>query len=235
MDNIIHPNPQPSELTHTAAQDLQRALLQAPGVHCPDEAERPFAEDRVTVAEDPQAQITYPWNPADPAADAFFDRTERDADLDAELAAELVVRAKGFFAQVDQLWAQVAPDVAVDAVDSPLHSQLMQKFAQRMPSHLLAAIAQQAQTVVASSLSLADQLVNCVEDVLPTFAVEDLQVLARPLAYAMRGEADTNPWDTLLSNVRPVKWETLSEIEQARVSLAIARYALAELEQSTEG
>ncbi len=110
----------------------------------------------------------------------------------------------------------------------------MQKFALRMPENLLAAIAQQAQSVVSSSLSLADQLVHCVEDVLPTFAAEDLQVLARPLAFAMRGEAEVKPWEAVLQNARPVSWEALSEIEQARISLAIARYAIAEFDPTSQ-
>ncbi|MCY7276196.1 MAG: hypothetical protein LH702_21280, partial [Phormidesmis sp. CAN_BIN44] len=104
---------------------------------------------------------------------------------------------------------------------------LAQKFAS-VPQTLLAAIARQAQKVVETSNSLADQLVQCVQDVLPTWADDDLQVLARPLAYAMRSDG-ADVVDATVNSVRPIAWNDLSETEQARMSLAIARYAIDQL------
>jgi hypothetical protein len=75
--------------------------------------------------------------------------------------------------------------------------------------------------------SLADQMVECVLDILPQWAEEDLQVLARPLAYAMR-DIDSEGVELVTETKRP--WAQLSEIEQARVSLAVARYAISQLE-----
>ncbi len=239
MENIIPqtPSQQASQnvLESAVQQELQRALIAAAGVHCAygqnAESENPvgspaLAADRVSVDENPQDTIAYPWNPADPAAESFFEQAEQESVFAGWSDAEIATRATAFFAQVDQLWA---PAAFATPVAASLQSKLAQKFAQQVPENLLAVIAQQAQAVVASSLSIADQLVHCVETVLPSFAVEDLQVLARPLAYAMRGDADATPWDTLLNNVRPIQWDALSEIEQARISLAIARYAIAEL------
>ena len=69
-------------------------------------------------------------------------------------------------------------------------------------------------------------MVECVLDILPQWDEEDLQVLARPLAYAMR-DVDSEGVELVVATKRP--WAQLSEIEQARVSLAVARYAISEL------
>ena len=74
--------------------------------------------------------------------------------------------------------------------------------------------------------SLADQMVECVLDILPQWDEEDLQVLARPLAYAMR-DADPEGVELVMATQR--LWAELSEIEQARVGLAVARYAISQL------
>jgi hypothetical protein len=64
-----------------------------------------------------------------------------------------------------------------------------------------------------------------VQDCLPSWGEEDLQVLARPFAYAMRG-SETEMLEVALRSVRCAEWADLSSIEQARLSLALARYAL---------
>jgi hypothetical protein len=38
----------------------------------------------------------------------------------------------------------------------------------------------------------------------------------------------------MLGNITPEKWATLSEVQQAKVSLAIARYALEQLQADEE-
>ena len=69
-------------------------------------------------------------------------------------------------------------------------------------------------------------MVECVLDILPQWDEEDLQVLARPLAYAMR-EADSEGVELVTTSRKP--WTELSEIEQAIVGLAVARYAISQL------
>jgi hypothetical protein len=95
---------------------------------------------------------------------------------------------------------------------------------------LLGAIATQAHQVLSTSQSLADQLVQCVQNILPDLAEEDLYVLARPLAYTMRNGESHCAVDSTLEKIRTVAWEELSEVEQARLSLAVARCALLEIE-----
>lgn len=163
----------------------------------------------VEVAEIPDNTIAYPWNPADPDAESFFNTLEQQFSIDTLSDAEISDRADAFFSHLDSLFA--APT---------LESSLAQKFA-TVPQSILNAIALQAQKLANSSATLADQLVQCVQEALPQWAEEDLQVLARPLAYSMRGEEQT---------VKATDWSKLSETEQAKLTLAIARHALNEVQ-----
>jgi hypothetical protein len=48
----------------------------------------------------------------------------------------------------------------------------------------------------------------------------------------MRG-GETERLESTLNTATAVQWQDLSDLEQARMGLAIARYALAELEQNS--
>lgn len=169
----------------------------------------------IEVAETPTSKISYPWNPSDPSAESFLLELEQEFLLDTWDDSEVAQRSQSFFSHLDSLWST-----------TDLQTTLAQKFA-LVPHVLLAAIARQAQKVVETSNSLADQLIECVQDVLPTWAEDDLQVLARPFAYAMRGESAVV--DATVNSIEAIPWADLSETEQARMSLAIARYAINQL------
>lgn len=195
-----------------AEHDLLDALLKAEGVIW-------NSANEFEVLEEPKSKISYPWNPANPASEAFFNTLEQEFALEMS-EQDVAQRSQAFFHQVDQLFSATT-----------LQTSLAHKFA-TVPQDLLNAIARHAQQVAQTSVALADQLVQCVQAVLPEWAEDDLQVLARPLAYAMRGD-DNNVVDSALNNIRPVAWEELSETEQARLSLAIARYALGKIEDGS--
>ncbi|BAY53345.1 hypothetical protein Q2T42_12335 [Leptolyngbya boryana CZ1] len=163
----------------------------------------------VEIAEVSQSKIAYPWNPADAEAESFFNALDQKFSLDALPESELNDRADAFFSHLDTLFA--APT---------LEASLAQKFA-TVPQAILNMIARQAEKLANSSASLADQLVLCVQEALPQWAEDDLHVLARPLAYSMRGEEQS---------VKSTDWAKLSETEQARLTLAIAQYALKEIQ-----
>ncbi|MCY6488763.1 hypothetical protein [Leptolyngbya sp. GGD] len=163
----------------------------------------------VEIAEVSQSKIAYPWNPADAEAESFFNALDQKFSLDALPESELNDRADAFFSHLDTLFA--APT---------LEASLAQKFA-TVPQAILNTIARQAEKLANSSASLADQLVLCVQEALPQWAEDDLHVLARPLAYSMRGEEQS---------VKSTDWAKLSETEQARLTLAIAQYALKEIQ-----
>ena len=197
-------------------QDFANALLQTDDVTLRWNPNNSIDTVEIEVAETPTSTISYPWNPTDPDAESFLLELEREFSLDDWDDSEVALRSSAFFNQLDGLWA---------ATD--LKTTLAQKFAS-VPQTLLATIARQAQKVVETSNSLADQLVQCVQEALPTWADDDLQVLARPLAYAMRSDG-ADVVDATVNSVRRIEWSDLSETEQARMSLAIARYAIDQL------
>ncbi len=162
-----------------------------------------------------QTDVAYPWNPAQLESESYLTGLEEEFALsDSFSDSDIAQKSQVLFAQLEQVWLTAA-----------LQKSLREKFA-RVPQDFLARIAQSVQNATVKYQSLADQMVECVLDILPQWAEEDLQVLARPLAYAMR-EVDSEGAQLVMATRRP--WAQLSEIEQARVSLAVARYAISQL------
>lgn len=218
------------ELEAVSEQDLWDALLRNEGITIDWQDEQSLTEEKVQVSENPKAQVRYPWNLADPDAEAFFTDSDTPSIFAGWQEEEIANRSQSFFDRLGQVWAPVS-----------LQSRLVERFSARIPQSLLSAIAQQAQAALSNtqkalntSLSVADQLseqlVQCVQGITPTLAVEDLYVLARPLAYQMRNGGLQDAIDTTLSQVPQAEWEDLSEMQRARLSLAVARVAISELQ-----
>ena len=162
-----------------------------------------------------QTDVAYPWNPAQLESESYLTALDQEFALsDTFSDSDIAQKSQVLFAQLEQVW-----------LTTDLQKSLREKFA-RVPQDFLARIAQSVQNATVKYQSLADQMVECVLDILPQWAEEDLQVLARPLAYAMR-EVDSEGAQLVMAARRP--WAQLSEIEQARVSLAVARYAISQL------
>ncbi|OUL34519.1 hypothetical protein [Nostoc sp. 106C] len=177
---------------------------------------------------------SYPWNPADAESEAYFDQLEQQFHSDDLWAEEEITRrSQDFYSQLDALWPETA-----NASDSKTHSSRMMMenlqealqaaFASAVPQGWLNRIAQKATEIFISQQSIGEQLVQCVQDVLPTWGAEDLLVLARPYAYAMRSGEPQNP-QAVMTKFGNREWTALSEVEQAKVSLAISYYALTQL------
>jgi hypothetical protein len=160
----------------------------------------------------------YPWNGA--TADQYFDQLEA-ATPELEISE---AEANRFFSRLDALWnrAEVQAGAKAAPVNVASFAQLLASRCVSIPQGALQSIAQQANALVDSQLSALDQLVQCVQGVLPQWDVEDLQVIARPYAYAMRSQEPKLPEN--------VEWESLSEVEQGRLAMAIANWIMAELE-----
>lgn len=165
--------------------------------------------------------LTYPWDPEIPESQAYFDALEDRLPLSDLLTdVELNSASQKFYSQTDQVWSVIDTQNA-----------LFEKFARFAPKILLNKLGAIAVNVVdqvnrfGSTLSLSDQLVHCVSEVLPGWDLEDLEVMARPLAYSMRGDQN-DPVENTLATLQPVPWPDLSESEQVRLSLAIALYAI---------
>jgi hypothetical protein len=131
-----------------------------------------------------------------------------------EMEEELSAKAALFFAKLHQQWETLPT----------LGQKLIQKFGATIPHDWLQSIAHQAQEFVTAELSGVEELVNCVQPLLAQWSNQDLQVFARPIAVAMRGQSPE-----LLENIPA--WENLSPVQQARYTLAIAHYALGELKK----
>jgi hypothetical protein len=166
----------------------------------------------------------YPWNPAETEAEAYFAELEGGFLLsDWQEEEEIRSASEALFNQLHQCWPS-----PVLVADDTLQESLFQRFAASMPEAWLEAIAHKAQQLFPTNLSLADQLVQCVKPLLPNWAEDDLLVMARPLAYAMRGTAES-AGEGIPGGVRPAGWNELSQIEQVRLSLAVAHSALVQL------
>ncbi len=198
------------QLAEPAEADLFNALADSDDVRW--ELRHPIDESIVEVMERPSSKISYPWNPANPNSEAYFQQLDADSLLNSFAPNELDRQAHDFFNGLDQLW------------EKSLQTTLTRKFS-TVPQAILAQIAQQASQVAQTSNSLIDQLAECVQAALPQWNLEDLQVLARPMAYAMRGEQPE-----AIAPSATKDWATLSATEQAKLSLTIARYALSQLE-----
>jgi hypothetical protein len=183
---------------------------------------------------------TYPWNPADEQSEEYFHHLEEQFLLQDVLEEELTTRSEDFYNHLEALWTSHAVPYN-HTTDSNIVIQLQETLQSRLatgvPKQWLKAIAQKAadicttQQLMADKLAdkLADTLVECVQSVLPGWRSEDLLVLARPYAYAMRSSESQKTAETVLNRIDEHEWKNLSEIEQARVSMAIAYYALQQL------
>lgn len=196
----------------------------------------PMELELLAVLLEPE-DATYPWNPADDESETYFDDLERQFAMEDVLDEELTTRAQTFYDKLDTLWSEVEHYSyykcnTIRLVLDHLQENLPKAFASRLPQNWLNAIATKAAEMFASQhSSLSEQLAQCVQSVLPTWETEDLLILARPYAYTMRSrEAQT--LTSVINSVENQEWNTLSEVEQAKISVAIAYYALRQINDS---
>ena len=152
----------------------------------------------------------YPWSPSESAE--YFNQSAGD-----ELALSDQEARSGWqalSAQLDTIWGGSAS----------VQEALAQRFARRLSQDVIEQIAAKANQVVNTGRPLAEQLIACVRDTLTGWDEADLQVMARPLAHAMRGQEEI--LESTIDSVRDIEWEALSPMEQARISLAAARWAV---------
>jgi len=179
---------------------------------------------------------TYPWNPADPESEAYFVEQEQQFLMQELLDEELEVRSQAFYSQLDTLWANVessqySQDITTAQQTSELIETLRSGFASCLPTNLLDTIARNAVAIFNRQQVKVEQMVRCVQEVLPAWDEDDLFVLARPYAFAMRSKTpNCDKLESVLGSVGNRDWSSLPAIEQARISLAIAQYALEQLE-----
>lgn len=214
-----------------AEKEFWEALVLAEGVQVEWQSDSFPSEASFQVADEPQAKISYPWNPLSAELEEFLTAPASTSIFDGLSEDEVMKRSHTFFGRLEQLWPT-----------ANLQTVLTNRFAARVPQDLLHTIAQKVQDVFSeaqqavsdASNGLADQLVQCVRDLTPSLAEEDFYVLVRPLAVQMRNGGLSATVDSYIAQIPTLEWEKLSDIQRARLGLAIARFAMSELQSNSD-
>lgn len=171
---------------------------------------RIVTDDLLSVLID-EEERAYPWDIADEtngeleAAPSLFEGREE---------GELNALADAFFSCLEKRWDEArAPKARVTLFD---------KFAALLPVDSLNRLVEQAEIVAKQPLDTLERVVACIRPLFPLCSEEDLRLLARPYALAMRDGSEK-------AIVNQKDWRTLSEIERIRLGSAIATEILAEL------
>ncbi|MEM6751560.1 MAG: hypothetical protein AAF630_01010 [Cyanobacteria bacterium P01_C01_bin.38] len=183
---------------------------------------------------------SYPWNPGDEDTTAYFNQLEEQFVMQDLLDEELTMRCEGFHNQLDALWSKCDTSAQYNCntnstVAVKLQKNLQKQFSNSMPSAWISLIAQKAAEIFNDKQSMTQQLIECVQAVLPSLEVDDIMVLARPYAYATRSGEPKKVESTANFDLDDNReWAALSEIEQAKAGLAVAYHALNQLDTQIE-
>lgn len=161
----------------------------------------------------------YPWAPHREASEPYFAAATLGED-DPSIEAALADGWQRFSAQMASQWV-TPPSLGVATIIQRLKNQLQIALSDDLLHTLATAVA----TLDASRQTYLDRLVACAQAVLPTWDAGDLAVLARPLAYSLR-DGHSEILDLNLRSIPQADWQSLSDIERARLSLTLAAVAL---------
>ena len=173
-----------------------------------------------------QEEDIYPWNNAEPEAEAYFANSEKDFSLTNSLdSKEIKSLADTFFSHLNQCWGSSA--------SSRIKESLAVKFGELVPEGLRSQVIARAEEIYTAPISLMKQLVECVQPLLENWAEEDLEVFARPLVYTMRSSA-ARAAEIEKKFVPQSPWNELSEIQKARCTIAMAHSVLIQLQAENQ-
>ncbi|MEM7795457.1 MAG: hypothetical protein AAF579_13535 [Cyanobacteria bacterium P01_C01_bin.118] len=157
-------------------------------------------------------QRPYPWSPNE--ASEYLTEANAAGNELAFSDEEAHLGWQALSAQLNTIWGD----------STSVQMALAKRFARRISQDVIDQITAKAAEVVSTGRPLAEQLIACVRDTLTGWDEADLQVMARPLAHAMRGQEEI--LEATIDSVRDIDWADLSPMEQARISLAAARWAI---------
>lgn len=189
----------------------------------PELINRAQAEAELTDCLLTSPTLDYPWDPTEPATADYYTESDSYFSLDDWSDNEVAQRSQSFFTQIQACWLDT-PSPELEFSPAQL---LTDKFGHRVPHQWLAAIATKVSTLANSQLEPVEQLVQSVQDLLANWAADDLLVMARPYAYAMRCDPGVSDPDRI---VRPLAWTELTELERAKLTILIAQYAIDTIE-----
>ncbi len=171
----------------------------------------------------------YPWEPNAPEAEPYFTAaTATIEDDDALIQTSLTEGWQRFSAQLNSQWSPTSESSA--SLVSTIIQQLKARLQSPPPDDILQTLATTVTALRGSGQTYLEQIVSCAQAVLPTWDAGDLAVLARPLAYSLR-DGHSEILDLNLRSILKSNWQSLSEIEQARLSLTLAALALRAAEE----
>lgn len=217
-----------SSVTHRSAKLGNRNAMVNSSSANSDRETPDLSETQAELLQSVLSEESYPWVPADVAAgyEESLAAAGQALEISDEEAAAGWQRLSG---QLDQAWVGTDADVL---------TLLKQKFSPRLPESVLVAIGDRARQMALSTPKNAQpmvtRMIDCVKETVSAIGEADLQVMARPMAFAMRSSGAEELVDATVNSVRQANWETLSPLEQARLSLAAARYAIAKVEEGRD-
>ena len=185
-----------------------------------------LSEVRAELLQAILAEPSYPWLPGE-VTDEYAEELAAAGQLLAISDEDASRGWQRMSAQLGQIWSESEINVL---------ALLKQKFAARLPENVLTQISDRAQKIArypapgisSGTQPMMAQMIACVKDTVANIAEADLRVIARPMALSMRSSGAEELVDAAAASVRQAKWESLSTIDQARLSLAAARYAIAQ-------
>ena len=158
----------------------------------------------------------YPWDMKASETEEYINNLENQFS-DNWINKELENKAQSFFSRLNQCW-----DINSNC---NIYNVLSEQFGSTIPHNLLENISVEINKVITLNINPMERLIQCVKPLLSQWSEVDLQVFARPLVYAMRGDFEPEK-DMVNSLMENKQWHDLSEVEKAKITLAIAQYTL---------
>lgn len=165
---------------------------------------------------------TYPWDPTADESEEYFLQLEEHFAMQDVLEEELSSRSRAFYNNLDNLWSHYKDTTSLNLV-AQVQEKLQAMFAQKVPQDFLKSIAQKAVEIFDTQQTLGEQMIDCVQSLLPDWNESELLILARRFEV-VKSSTEKAPINTVDN-----EWTELSEIEKAKVSLAVASYALSQV------
>lgn len=162
----------------------------------------------------------YCWEPSAPGSEAYLDWLERRWLATAEAPLEL--QEESFFATLNAAWDSLESSTTIETTITAV-------LGDRLPQERLRHLLTTAKRVLASGQPLGEQLVQCIQNLVPELHRDDLFTMARPYATVMRDRHSPTSLDQVRTSVRAAQWDDLVPLERARLGLELSHYILAHL------
>ncbi|MEY2979649.1 MAG: hypothetical protein ACO3NK_16665 [Prochlorotrichaceae cyanobacterium] len=175
----------------------------------------PDAELLKLLLDSDQENLTpYIWDPFSPETEAYIQSLEQA--WPADIVADYAAIVPSF---------QKALNLVPEQLVSESQAASLQNFFSGVPQPVLQHILAKAKTASLEVLALPEQLLECVQELFPRWSVEDLQVVARPYAYAFRNSEQ----GSLTAPPETIEWDQLSDLEQIRLCFQVSKAILTDL------